>query len=178
MKHAAPSDGGPERGRGSGSEPPAEVPAGVLRSATGRVNGHPVALGIGDEGASYDDPSSWDLTSRFGPCHRQGRCFVYMVEGYAKNWGKDGAMQTDERVIARPAAPPRLEARQATPVRQEPRPEVTVEHLLARLIVVAVGFGIALTGFMVMLSIFLVFIGFPLFFVGLAVMEVGLKGWQ
>lgn len=85
---------------------------------------------------------------------------------------------TAERVIARPAAPPRLEERHLTPVREEQRPEVTVEHLLARLMVVGVGFGIALTGFMVMLSIFLVFIGFPLFFVGLAVMEVGLKGWR
>jgi hypothetical protein len=66
----------------------------------------------------------------------------------------------------------------AAPVRRETRPEPTVENLLARLIVVGVGFGIAFTGFMLMLSIFLVFIGFPLFFVGLAVMEVGLKGWQ
>jgi hypothetical protein len=101
-----------------------------------------------------------------------------MVEGTTKDRGKDGNMLTNERVLARPAGPLRLEATQATPVRQEPGSEVTVEHLLARLIVVAVGFGIALTGFMVMLSIFLVFIGFPLFFVGLAVMEVGLKGWQ
>jgi hypothetical protein len=101
-----------------------------------------------------------------------------MVEGSPKNWGKDGDMLTEERVVARPAAPLRLEERQATPVRLEPRPEVTVEHFLARLIVVGVGFGIALTGFMLMLSVFLVFIGFPLFFVGLAVMEVGLKGWQ
>ena len=64
------------------------------------------------------------------------------------------------------------------PVRQESRPEVTVQHLLARLIVVGVGFGIASTGLMLTLSIFLVFIGFPLFFVGLAVMEVGLKDWR
>jgi hypothetical protein len=85
---------------------------------------------------------------------------------------------TAERVIARPAAPSRAEERHLTPVREEPRPEVTVEHLLARLIVVGVGFGITFTGFMLMLSIFLVFIGFPLFFVGLAVMEVGLKGWR
>jgi hypothetical protein len=63
-------------------------------------------------------------------------------------------------------------------VRQDPLSEVTVEHLLARAIVVAVGFGIAFTGFMLMLSIILVFIGFPLLFVGLAVAEVGLKGWH
>ena len=84
---------------------------------------------------------------------------------------------TKERVVARPVRPPRLEEL-PVPVRQEPRPEMTVEHLLARLIVVGVGFGIALTGFMVMLSILLVFIGLPLFFIGLAVMEVGLKGWR
>ena len=86
-----------------------------------------------------------------------------------------GDMQT--RVVAGPVRPPRLEELHV-PVRHEPRPEVTVEHLLARLIVVGVGFGIAFTGFMVMLSILLVFIGLPLFFVGLAVMEVGLKGWR
>jgi hypothetical protein len=85
-------------------------------------------------------------------------------------------MQT-ERVITRPI-PPRLEEKQPAAVRREPRQEVTVEHLLARLIVVGVGFGIAFTGFMVILTILLVFIGLPLFFVGLAVMEVGLKGWQ
>ena len=86
-------------------------------------------------------------------------------------------MQIEERVVARPVRPPRLEELPA-PVRQEPRPELTVEHLLARVIVVGVGFGIALTGFMVMLSVLLVFIGLPLFFVGLTVMEVGLKGWR
>ena len=84
---------------------------------------------------------------------------------------------TKERVVARTVRPHRLEEL-PVPVHQEPRPEMTVEHLLARLIVVGVGFGIALTGFMVMLSVLLVFIGLPLFFFGLAVMEVGLKGWQ
>jgi hypothetical protein len=59
---------------------------------------------------------------------------------------------TKERVVARAVRPPRLEEL-SIPVRQEPRPEMTVGHLLARLIVVGVGFGIALTGFMVMLSI-------------------------
>jgi hypothetical protein len=87
-------------------------------------------------------------------------------------------IQTEERVITEPIPHLRLEERHAAVIRQEPRPEVTVEHLLARLVVVGVGFGIALTGFMVMLSILLVFIGLPLFFLGLAVMEVGLKGWQ
>lgn len=87
-------------------------------------------------------------------------------------------MQTEERVITEPIPPLRLEERHAAVIRQEPRPEVRVEHLLARLVVVGVGFGIALTGFMVILSILLVFIGLPLFFFGLAVMEVGLKGWQ
>ena len=88
-----------------------------------------------------------------------------------------GDMQIEERVVARPIRPPRMEELPA-PVHQALRPEVTVEHLLVRLVVVGVGFGIALTGFMVMLSILLVFIGLPLFFVGLAVMEVGLKGWR
>jgi hypothetical protein len=83
-------------------------------------------------------------------------------------------MQTEERVVARPIRPPRLEAH-PTPVR-EPRPEFSILNLLGRVVVVAVGFGLALTGWMLAMSVFLVFIGFPLFFVGLAVMEVGLKG--
>jgi len=98
-------------------------------------------------------------------------------EGDMQTEERVGDMQTEERVVAGPVRPPRLRELPA-PVRQEPRPELTVEHLLARLIVVGVGFGIALTGFMVMLSILLVFIGLPLFFVGLALMEVGLKGWR
>jgi hypothetical protein len=84
-------------------------------------------------------------------------------------------MQTEERVVARPIQPPRLEEH-PTPVREEPRPEFSVLNLLGRVVVVAVGFGLALTGWMLAMSVFLVFIGFPLFFVGLAVMEVGLKG--
>lgn len=87
-------------------------------------------------------------------------------------------MQTEERVIARPVPPPRLEEKHPAPVRQEPRAEVSVPNFLWRLILVGVGFGIAVTGFMPMLSVFLVFIGLPLFFFGLAVMEVGLVGWR
>ena len=85
-------------------------------------------------------------------------------------------MATPERVVTRPAPPPQLE--EVPSVREEPRPEVTVEHLLARAIVVGIGFGIAFTGFMLCLSVILVFIGFPLLFFGLAVIEVGLKGWH
>jgi hypothetical protein len=84
-------------------------------------------------------------------------------------------MQTEERTIARPIRPLRLEGH-PTPVREEPRPEFSVLNLLGRVLVVAVGFGLALTGWMLAMSVFLVFIGFPLFFVGLAVMEAGLKG--
>jgi hypothetical protein len=88
-------------------------------------------------------------------------------------------MQTEERMVARTVRAPRLEEKHAAAVpQQEPSPEVTVEHLLARAIVVGVGFGIAFTGFMLCLSIILVFIGFPMLFFGLAVMEVGLKGWR
>lgn len=107
-----------------------------------------------------------------------GRSLVYMFERCANGNEKGAAMLTEERLIAIPVRSPQVAEAHQTPVRQDARPEVTVEHLLARLILVAVGFGIALTGFMVMLSVLLVFIGLPLFFVGLAVMEVGLKGWQ
>ena len=46
-----------------------------------------------------------------------------------------GDMQIEERVVARPIRPPRMEELPA-PVHQAPRPEVTVEHLLVRLVVV------------------------------------------
>jgi hypothetical protein len=78
---------------------------------------------------------------------------------------------TAERVIARPAAPPRVEERHLTPVREERRPEFSVLSLLGRLLLLGVGFGLAFTGWMLVMSIFLVYIGFPLFFVGLAVMQ-------
>lgn len=55
-------------------------------------------------------------------------------------------MQTEERVVARPIRPPRLEEEHPAPVREEPRPEFSVLNLLGRVVVVAVGFGLALTG--------------------------------
>jgi hypothetical protein len=109
---------------------------------------------------------------------QEGRRFVLFRRDVFRASGKEGDMQTEERVIARPIPPLRLAEKHPAPVRQEPHPEVTVQNPLARLIVMGVGFGIAFTGFMLMLSIFLVFIGLPMFFVGLAVMEVGVKGWQ
>jgi hypothetical protein len=75
-------------------------------------------------------------------------------------------------VITRPIEQIRLEeAEPSAPIRQEGRPEFSVSSLLARLLVVAVGFGLAFTGWMVMMTLFLVFIGLPLFFFGLAVMQ-------
>ncbi|HET7869532.1 MAG TPA: hypothetical protein VFM85_04345 [Actinomycetota bacterium] len=43
--------------------------------------------------------------------------------------------------------------------------------LLWRLILVGVGFGIALTGWMLVLTVFLSFLGLPLFMFGLALMQ-------
>jgi hypothetical protein len=48
---------------------------------------------------------------------------------------------------------------------------VSVPNLLRRLVLVAIGFGLALTGWMLVMSVFLVFIGLPLFIFGLAVMQ-------
>jgi hypothetical protein len=47
---------------------------------------------------------------------------------------------------------------------------VSVPSLLGRLVVVAAGFGLALTGSMFVMTVLLVFIGLPMFFFGLAVM--------
>ena len=80
-------------------------------------------------------------------------------------------MLTEERTIPRPTLPPRLEAGLPAPAREEPRPEFSVSTLLGRLLVVAVGFGLAFTGWMLMMSVILVFIGLPLFIFGLAVMQ-------
>jgi hypothetical protein len=86
-------------------------------------------------------------------------------------------MQTEERVVARPVGPPRLEE-QPAPARQEPRQEWLVPDFWERAIFGGVGTAIWVTGFMLMLSILLVFIGLPLFFFGLAMTEAGLKGWR
>jgi hypothetical protein len=43
--------------------------------------------------------------------------------------------------------------------------------LLWRLILVAIGFGMALTGWMLILTVFLSFLGLPLFTFGLALMQ-------
>jgi hypothetical protein len=43
--------------------------------------------------------------------------------------------------------------------------------LLWRLILVAIGFGLALTGWMLILTVFLSFLGLPLFMFGLALMQ-------
>ena len=91
-------------------------------------------------------------------------------------------MSTDERVISRPIQSPRLEPIRSVrldeehpaPIGQEPRLEVSIPSLLWRLLLLAVGFGLALTGWMLVMSVFLVFIGFPLFFFGLAVMQAAL----
>ena len=91
-------------------------------------------------------------------------------------------MSTDERAISRPIPParlepirsPRLDEEHPAPIAQEPRLEVSIPSLLGRLLLLAVGFGLALTGWMLVMSIFLVFIGFPLFFFGLAVMQAAL----
>jgi hypothetical protein len=90
---------------------------------------------------------------------------------------KEGEMQTEERVVARPVGPLRLE-KQPAPARQEPRQEWLVPDFWERAIFVGVGSAIWITGFMLMLSILLVFIGLPLFFFGLAMTEAGLKGWR
>jgi hypothetical protein len=43
--------------------------------------------------------------------------------------------------------------------------------LLWRLVLVAIGFGIAVTGWMLVVTVFLSFIGLPLFMFGLALMQ-------
>lgn len=86
--------------------------------------------------------------------------------------GKDGLMLTEERVIARTIPPIQLdETGRIAPARQDDRPEFSVPGLLGRILLVAIGFGLAFTGWMLMMTVILVFIGLPLFIFGLAVMQ-------
>jgi hypothetical protein len=48
---------------------------------------------------------------------------------------------------------------------------VSVPSFLGRLVVVAAGFGLALTGWMLVMTVLLVFIGLPMSLFGLAVMQ-------
>jgi hypothetical protein len=82
-------------------------------------------------------------------------------------------MLTEERTTSRPIAPPQLEGVHTAPAPapEGPRPEISVLDLLGRLLVVAIGFGLAFTGWMLMMTVILVFIGLPLFIFGLAVMQ-------
>lgn len=83
-------------------------------------------------------------------------------------------MVTKERT-ALETAPPIVLPGAERPERRAPEPvEVsgaTIRRLLRRLVLVLVGFGIAMLGFSLMLTVFLVFIGLPLFIVGLAIMQ-------
>ena len=80
-------------------------------------------------------------------------------------------MLTEERQIARPTQPPRLEEEHRAPVPEDPRPEFSVPDLLGRILLVGVGFGLAFTGWMLIMTVILVFIGLPLFIFGVAVMQ-------
>ena len=70
------------------------------------------------------------------------------------------------------AAPAGIEMER--PVRDQwPRPGAASEQtgLLWRVILAALGFGMAVTGWMLILTVFLSFIGLPLFMFGLALMQ-------
>jgi len=70
------------------------------------------------------------------------------------------------------AAPARIEMEQL--VRdQEPRPGAAPGQtgLFWRVVLVAMGFGMAVTGWMLILTVFFSFIGLPMFMFGLALMQ-------
>jgi hypothetical protein len=80
-------------------------------------------------------------------------------------------MLTEERVIHRPIASPPIEELHLDPVQGSPRPEFSLSSLLARLVLVAIGFGLVFIGWMLMMSVILAFIGLPMFIFGLALMQ-------
>jgi hypothetical protein len=81
-------------------------------------------------------------------------------------------MITQERIEAvLPRPRPEPEVRVVHAVRPEPTPTPAEPGLLWRLILVAVGFGVAMLGFTLILTALLAFIGLPLFIFGLALMQ-------
>ena len=76
------------------------------------------------------------------------------------------------REVRPTAAPAGIELER--PVRDRgarPEPSSRQPGLLWRVVLVAMGFGMAVTGWMLILTVFLSFIGLPLFMFGLALMQ-------
>jgi hypothetical protein len=81
-------------------------------------------------------------------------------------------MITEERIEAvRPRPRPEPGVRVVHAVRPEPAPTPAEPSLVWRLILVGVGFGVAMLGFTLILTALLAFIGLPLFIFGLALMQ-------
>jgi hypothetical protein len=82
-------------------------------------------------------------------------------------------MITQERIEAvRPRPRPEPEVRVVHAVRPQPTATAAEPSLLWRLILVGVGFGVAMLGFTLILTALLAFIGLPIFIFGLALMQV------
>lgn len=75
------------------------------------------------------------------------------------------ALETPSRIVL---PPKRREPQAASPTEVS---GTTVRSVLARLVLVFVGFGLVMLGWSLMMTVFLVFIGLPLFILGLAVMQ-------
>ena len=117
----------------------------------------------GPSSAGAGDREHRTRAHRACACHRASRRFVYMVDTDARKASRrDTAVSTDEQVISRPIQSPRLEPIRSVrldeehpaPIGQEPRLEVSIPSLLWRLLLLAVGFGLALTGWMLVMSVF------------------------
>lgn len=81
-------------------------------------------------------------------------------------------MITEERIEAvRPRSRPEPGVRVVHAVRPEPAPTPAEPSLVWRLVLVGVGFGVAMLGFTLILTALLAFIGLPLFIFGLALMQ-------
>jgi hypothetical protein len=81
-------------------------------------------------------------------------------------------MITEEQIEAvRPRPRPEPEVRVVHAVRPQPTATPAESDLLWRIILVAVGFGVAMLGFTLILTALLAFIGLPLFIFGLALMQ-------
>lgn len=81
-------------------------------------------------------------------------------------------MLTEERIEAvRPRPHPEPELRVVQALRPQPTPTPAETSLVWRLILVGVGFGVAMLGFTLILTALLAFIGLPLFILGLALMQ-------
>jgi hypothetical protein len=85
---------------------------------------------------------------------------------------KEGAMITERASVLERPSPPRVSiGRVGSRTSQQRQATSSGPRLAWRLLMVVIGFNLAVLGWTLVMSVFLAFIGLPLFILGLAVMQ-------